>query len=52
MGLVTKKADVITVRIDPKIKTQLIKLAQESRREFSDYMRLILEDVAKNKTKV
>lgn len=53
MSLSSKpKGEVITVRVDPKIKAQLIKLAVESRREFSDYIRLILEDVAKNKTKV
>lgn len=57
MSLLTKNSsksnsNVVTIRVDPKVRSQLINLAKESRREFSDYMRLILEDVVKNKTRV
>lgn len=46
------KDETIIIRVDTEMKAKLQKLAEDSRRELSDYLRLILEDVIKKKTKV
>ena len=46
------KDEVITIRVEKKVKEQLMKLAKESRRELSDYLRLVLADIATEKRKV
>jgi antitoxin component of RelBE/YafQ-DinJ toxin-antitoxin module len=46
------KDEIINVRVEKKVKEQLMKLAKESRREFSDYLRLVLSDIASKKIKV
>jgi hypothetical protein len=45
------KDDKVIVRMEKKMKAQLIKLAKESKREFSDYLRLILQDAIDRKFK-
>jgi antitoxin component of RelBE/YafQ-DinJ toxin-antitoxin module len=45
------KTASITIRIDEKTKEKLMKLAKENRREFSDFVRLVLVDVAEKKIK-
>ncbi len=52
MKKVTEKNDVISVRVDTKTKNKLYKLAVENRREFSDFIRLVLTDVADGKVKI
>lgn len=46
------KDEIINVRVEKKVKESLMKQAKENRREFSDYVRLILTDAALKKTKV
>jgi|GEM_PF-5224393 len=46
------KDAVISIRLDEKIKNKLIKIAEDNRREFSDFLRLLLTDVADKKIKV
>jgi mRNA-degrading endonuclease RelE of RelBE toxin-antitoxin system len=46
------KDEVVTVRIEKKIKDNLLKLAKEERRDLSDYLRLILTDIANKKIKI
>jgi hypothetical protein len=48
----SNKTETIIVRVDRQSKQALRSLAKLSRRELSDYMRLIIEDAIKNKTKV
>lgn len=43
------KCETIILRITKDMKQQLILLAEQSRREFSDYLRLCLEDIINNK---
>jgi antitoxin component of RelBE/YafQ-DinJ toxin-antitoxin module len=52
MKKLIEKDDVISVRIDAKVKSKLTKLSSEYRREFSDFIRLILIDVAEGKIKI
>lgn len=45
-----EKKEVITVRVTRKMKLQLELLAEESRRNLSNYLRLVFEDlIEKNK---
>lgn len=46
------KSEAIIIRVDKDMKAKLKKLAEESRRELSDYMRLVIEDLIKRKIKV
>jgi hypothetical protein len=46
------KTESIIVRVDKKMKFAISELASENRRELSDYLRLVIEDAIKNKTKV
>jgi hypothetical protein len=46
------KKETIIVRVDQKMKFEITKMAEESRRELSDYLRLMMEDAIKQKTKV
>lgn len=46
------KDETIIIRVDKDMKAKLQKLAEDSRRELSDYLRLILEDIIKKKAKV
>lgn len=46
------KSEALIVRVDQKMKFEIGELAKENRREISDYLRLILEDTIKNKTRV
>jgi hypothetical protein len=46
------KTESIIVRVDKKMKFEISKLAEESRRELSDYLRLVIEDTIKNKPKI
>lgn len=43
------KNDVISVRVDSKVKNKLAKMAIEAEREFSDYVRLLLTKIADGK---
>lgn len=42
----------ITVRVSEKTKKKLRKMAEENRREFSDFIRLLLTDIADEKIKI
>lgn len=46
------KTESIIIRVDKTMKAEIVKLAQENRRELSDYVRLVMEDTIKNKSKV
>jgi len=46
------KTEAIIVRVDKKMKSEISKLATENRRELSDYLRLVIEEAIKNKTKI
>lgn len=46
-----EKDSSITVRVSDKTKKKLKKIAEENRREFSDFLRLILTDIADGKIK-
>ena len=45
------KDETIAIRVEKKVKESLMKLAKENRRELSDYLRLILTDIANKKIK-
>ena len=40
------KTEVVSVRVPKAVKDALIRKAQADRREVSDFLRLLLEDVA------
>jgi len=46
------KTESIIVRVDKDMKAKLVKLAHENRRELSDYLRIVFEDLTKKKIKV
>lgn len=46
------KDEVLSLRIDTKTKKELSKMADERRRKLSDFLQLILVDVANNKVKL
>jgi predicted transcriptional regulator len=46
------KTESIIVRVDKDMKAKLLKLAQENRRELSDFLRLVMEDLIKKKIKI
>lgn len=52
MAYKTLKTEAIIVRVDSKTKKEVQKLATKSRREPSDYLRLLIEDAIKNQTKL
>lgn len=45
------KTETIIIRVDKKMKSDLTKLAEENRRELSDFIRILFEDIIKSKTK-
>ena len=47
-----KKEEIIIVRVTFEMKAQIEQLARLSRRETSDYLRRILEDVIKERRKI
>lgn len=46
------KSEVLIIRADNKTKEDLKKVASESRRSMSDYIRLLIEYAKKNKIKL
>ncbi len=46
--MIKKKEATLIIRVDSKLKRQIIKLAIKDRRSTSDYIRIILEDHIKN----
>jgi antitoxin component of RelBE/YafQ-DinJ toxin-antitoxin module len=46
------KDATIAIRVEHKVKDQLMKLAKEHRRELPDLLRLILTDIANKKIKL
>jgi antitoxin component of RelBE/YafQ-DinJ toxin-antitoxin module len=46
------KKETLIVRIDKQTKSKLSKVAMESKRTMSDYVRLLIEFAAKEKIKV
>lgn len=46
------KIEVISLRVEKRVKDQLVKLATEQRRELSDYLRLVLTDIIDKKIKL
>ena len=42
----------ITIRVDEKTKDKLQKLADDKRRTLSDFLRLVLVDIADKKIKI
>lgn len=47
-----KKIEVITVRVERKVKDELTKRASKERRELSDYLRLLFSDIVEGKIEV
>ena len=45
------KTETIIIRVTPQMKKDVEKLAKESRRELSDYLRLLFEDIIKERGK-
>jgi hypothetical protein len=45
------KTESIVIRVDKQMKIELEKIAQDNRRQLSDYLRLLMEDDIKNKKK-
>jgi antitoxin component of RelBE/YafQ-DinJ toxin-antitoxin module len=52
MSRKANKTDIISFRVEKKVKEKLEEMADEKRRELSDYMRLIASDIAEGKIKV
>lgn len=53
MSLTTRDKPIsINIRVDERLKSRLLGLARESKREFSDYMRLALEEIVEQKIKI
>jgi hypothetical protein len=46
------KNESIMLRVDSKMKNEIIKLATESRRELSDYLRQVLINTIEEKVKI
>lgn len=46
------KNESIMLRVDSKMKNEIIKLANESRRELSDYLRQVLTNTIEEKVKI
>jgi predicted transcriptional regulator len=46
------KTESIIIRVDKDMKAKLKKLAEDSRRELSDFMRIVIEDLIKKKIKI
>ena len=46
------KTETIIVRVTEEMKLKIEEVAHESRRELSDYLRLIFEDVINKKIKI
>lgn len=46
------KDETITIRVDAKTKSRLLKLATEDRRTLSDFLRLVLSDIADKKINI
>lgn len=47
-----KKIEVISVRVEKKVKDKLTEMAHGKRRDLSDYVRLILTDIAEGIIKI
>ena len=45
------KKETIVFRVDQKTKIDVLKIANEDRRSLSDYLRIIIEDLIKLKSK-
>jgi len=57
VALITKltimnKTEVISLRLEKKVKDELAKMAKADRRELPDFLRLILSDIADKKIKI
>ena len=52
MKKLIEKNDVVSVRVDSKTKNKLAKMAIEHKREFSDFVRLVLTEIADGKIKI
>lgn len=50
--MANSKDGTIIIKVTIETKEQIIKLAEQSRRTVSDYVRCILEDAIINQTKV
>ncbi len=46
------KTEVISIRLEKKVKDELAKMAKADRRELRDFIRIILSDVADKKIKI
>lgn len=46
------KQDTVIVKVEKKMKADLIKLAKENNREFSDFMRQLFQKAINEKTKI
>lgn len=46
------KNEVLTVRVESRIKQELMKLADNQRRDLSDYLRLVLTDIVDKKIRI
>lgn len=46
------KTEILSIRVEKKVKDELTKLAKTYRRELPDFLRLVLEDIADKKIKI
>ena len=52
MARKANKTEVLTVRVESRVKQELMKLAEKDRRELSDYLRLVLTDIVDKKISI
>jgi predicted transcriptional regulator len=46
------KTESIIIRVEKEMKDKLQRLATEQRRELSDFLRIVMEDLIKKKIKI
>lgn len=49
MSRKANKTEVLTIRVEARVKAELTKLATAQRRDLSDYLRLVLTDIIDKK---
>jgi len=46
------KSEVISLRVEKKVKDELERMSKEYRRDLTDFLRLVLIDIADKKIKI
>lgn len=52
MARKANKSESITIRVEARVKQELMKLATADRRELSDYLRLVITDIIDKKISI